>query len=475
MKIAFLDPIAFDYSTDTVYTTPLGGTQSALCYLTNEIARLGHDVFLINNISSPTVTYGVACLPISCVTNQFWQAIDIIVCCASAHYGEALRQLCDSNVIIILWNHHAHDQPAVQKLAQENERKAYDAFFCISNWQAENFVKKFGIERKKITIFRNAIGCSFENLFNSEKRQESILSEKLTQITLAYTSTPFRGLNLLVDIFPKINEKFPDIELQVFSSMKVYQMSDEQDNKDFGNLYKSLTDIEGIKYIGSVSQPELAQALKRVLILAYPNTFPETSCIAVMEAMASGCHVITSDLGALPETTAGFATLVPFHQDLAVYKKNFVSATINYIESLQLSSPDTVEEQLSQQIEYCQQNYVWKKRAHEWLEKLYEIRGYTFFKQQEYEMATSLYQKALNDFPDSEDFCFYLILCLILFGLQDEAVSVIINASISSKFNSLDYFSERFNQIIEKEFDFLISANGGKALETIKKFFNQLD
>ncbi|QHU99765.1 glycosyltransferase family 4 protein [Synechocystis sp. CACIAM 05] len=468
MKIVFFDLIDFDYSVGTVFEAPLGGSQSALSYLAMNLANLGHDIFLINKISAPIVSHGVACLPISCVSNQFWLSVDFIICFNGANSGEMLRKLCGEKTNIILWNQHAHDQPAIQRLSKKEEKESYDYFFFISDWQAEKFIKIFGIEREKVVIFRNAIGYNFEGLFDSKS---SILEKKVTPLSLAYTSTPFRGLGLLVDIFPRLREKFSEIKLKIFSSMQVYQLSDE----NYNSLYTSLRAIEGVQYFGSISQPQLAKELRDISILIYPNIFPETSCIAVMEAMASGCHIITSDLGALPETTAGFATLVPFNPDLEVYKQDFVTATIQYIEDLQSENVDSIEARLAKQIEYCQQNYVWEKRAHEWLIKLYEIRAYTFFKQQEYEIAISFYQEALDDFSGSENFCSYLILSLILFGLEEEALSVIMNAVITSKFNNPDYLSEKLNQVIEKESNFLATANEGQALETITNFFDQLE
>ena len=131
--------------------------------------------------------------------------------------------------------------------------------------------------------------------------------------------------------------------------------------------------MDGVEYAGSVSQTELAARLREVSLLAYPNTYAETSSIAVMEAMAAGCRVVTSDLAALAETTAGFATLIPTKgpQDWELYNERFLSAVRQTFEELSdTAGRSRLEEQLRRQVDFVQQNYTWARRAGEWCDWL---------------------------------------------------------------------------------------------------------
>jgi glycosyltransferase involved in cell wall biosynthesis len=102
------------------------------------------------------------------------------------------------------------------------------------------------------------------------------------------------------------------VRLKVFSSLKVYQVT--QDRDEWEPLYCRCAETSGVEYVGSLTQQELARELRSVNMLGYPNTFAETSCISVMEALASGCFFVASNWGYLPETTAGFAPLIPLSQ-----------------------------------------------------------------------------------------------------------------------------------------------------------------
>jgi hypothetical protein len=86
-------------------------------------------------------------------------------------------------------------------------------------------------------------------------------------------------------------------------------------------------------------------------VLAYPNSYPETSCIAVLEAMAAGCVVVTSERGALPETSAGFARLDPVEGHREAYVEWFAAETVQALR--RLADPDTAQVCMPTVYTYC--------------------------------------------------------------------------------------------------------------------------
>jgi hypothetical protein len=109
-------------------------------------------------------------------------------------------------------------------------------------------------------------------------------------------------------------------------------------------------------------QTVLAQALRDALLLAHPNTFAETSCIAALEVMASGGHMITGHRGALPETTGGFASLIPWTDELDAYRQAIVAQTLRVLQSF-LAHPADTEDHLRRQVAYIHQAATWPRRA----------------------------------------------------------------------------------------------------------------
>jgi glycosyltransferase involved in cell wall biosynthesis len=225
------------------------------------------------------------------------------------------------------------------------------------------------LDPARCQVLRNAAGPPFVQLFADGR---AAAAAKVWPPLLAYTSTPFRGLELLLDVFPAVRRAVPGTELQVFSSMQVYHVSAAKDSADYGHLYRRCLEIEGVEYVGSLPQPELAQALAGVTMLAYPNHFAETSCIAVMEALAAGLRVVTSQLGALPETTAGFASLVAVDGDWPGYRQRFAAEVIRVLETI-AADKIAAQDHLSRQIALVQQSGTWQHRARGWSDWLSAI------------------------------------------------------------------------------------------------------
>lgn len=361
MKIAFVNQTPLVYTVDTPYQAPLGGSESALCYVAEALAQRGHDVRIFTRIQTAQHIRGVMHLPDADIQHN--HDLDVLVIQNTPSYGKDIKPFISEHTKLVLWLQHAHDQPAVSCLQDPRVSEIYSSIVLISHWQRHHFLQHFPLDAQKCFILRNAIAPAFENMFFSG---EKISMKKINPPILAYTSTPFRGLDRLLSIFPLVRKDYPDVRLQVFSSMKVYQVTSDEDQKYYGDVYEQCRHTDGVELFGSLSQPQLAQRLKPVSILAYPNTFQETGCTSVLEAMGAGCHIITSTLGALPETSSGFGDLIDPTLSEDAYIHEFTSAILNKLRLIYSKNTDDLDDILARQTYFINNAYTWTQRAEEW-------------------------------------------------------------------------------------------------------------
>jgi glycosyltransferase involved in cell wall biosynthesis len=364
LSICFFDSaLAFDVATP--FHQPLGGSQSSLSYLAIELARRGHRVTVLSRLARPRTVYGVECLNVAALTTGLAQARNfdaVIVRNASASH-RGVRQYVPRGTPLVLWNGHAPDQPSMQDLADHAKARDWDRIVCVSDWLRAAMIETFRLEPRQLTTIRNAIGPRFENMFVDAS---DLAAAKAPEPVMAYTSTPFRGLASLLRMFRTLRNARPELRLEVYSDMSIYQQDEAA--HPYKKLYAKARSLPGVKYFGAVSQTTLAQALRSAAILSYPSSFAETSCVSVLEALAAGLHVVTTRLGALPETCMGFADFVePLAgpDDAERFVKLYGGKIVAAVDRRK-RDPAAFAEQCFEQVQAVNRTCNWGLRASEW-------------------------------------------------------------------------------------------------------------
>ena len=254
----------------------------------------------------------------------------------------------------IYWNQLSYDQDAVQALKDPKLVEQIDHFVFVSHWQSEMFRKIFNIPGYKTYVLKNAsLGVIPREGGERDK------------VRLCYTSTPWRGLDVLLDAWEIA--KPDNCELHIFSSCQIYGAKFGENDVNYQFLYDRCTTLPGVVYRGSIPNSELRKELPTFDILAYPITFEETSCIAVIEALSAGLRVVTSNLGALPETTEGWAGMYPYLMDPSLHAQTFANVLL---EEIELIRKGKLDEHLTQQTQTYNIRWTWDYRIKEWLKFL---------------------------------------------------------------------------------------------------------
>jgi glycosyltransferase involved in cell wall biosynthesis len=355
MRILFFNPSTMAFNVATPEREPLGGMASSICYLARALAERGHDVTLVSMLpeGTPDRLMGVRHLPIKPVLPDaagFFRAQDYDVAIA-VNYPDIASYVKTGSpkTFNVAWLHIYPDQPALAPL--KTSQGWLDAAVCVS----QSLRDAFHLSIPTLAI-GNAIAPYFENMFSSAGE---LLAAKHNRAV--YASMPFRGLDLLVEVMGRAKG---EVGLEIYSSMRAYQAQE----KNFAALYEIAARNPRIRYHGGVGQRTLADAFRGAAFLAYPSTYIESYCIVAQEALAAGLKVISNDLGALPETTLGFADLLPVNGG-RIARSDHVAGFTALMERNETEfrrDPRAWAEARFAQVEAVNRQSSWSHRAAQW-------------------------------------------------------------------------------------------------------------
>lgn len=135
-------------------------------------------------------------------------------------------------------------------------------------------------------------------------------------------------------------------------------------DRKYRRLYRKLERTEGVEYHGCIRQDRLAREFMEAEVLAYPNLYPETSCLTAMEAQAGGAAIVTSAFAGLNEIVPDDAGIkIMGDPESREYRTVFVKSVVELLEN------KNKREAMSKA--GMEKEYGWESLAELWIEEFF--------------------------------------------------------------------------------------------------------
>ncbi len=218
--------------------------------------------------------------------------------------------------------YYVHDlpyDPETNHLRDEASRDRFHKIVFVGHWQYNRYLEHLGVPpNEKCIVLETPI-------------EPIELVEKPTdKVRMIYTSTPQRGLALLVPVFVELAKKYPNIHLDVFSSFSIYGWEDA--DKPYQDLFETCKTHPQITYHGSQPNNVVREHLQKAHIFAYPSIWQECNSRALIEAMSAGCLCLHPNLAGLSDTSGGLTSMYQFIDNHNMHAAKFYHLLDNAVQ-----------------------------------------------------------------------------------------------------------------------------------------------
>lgn len=312
MKIAIIDTLGLQYDGSTLSKQGLGGSESAVIYISTELCKLGHTVHVYNNCSFSGYYESVQYIDhsIGPVENDY----DIVICSRSTKpfwSDSQYAKMCFAARKRILW---MHDTFCEGEAALEDMlvRGFIDEVFTLSDFHSWYFSSCDHGNRRNFEVLKHKF---WQTRNGAKKYIDNVDLSKKDKNHFVYNASATKGLEpLLNKIWPRIKTELPNAHLTCIGGF--YRFADKEPDEQERTVHSFIQQkIPGVTFTGVISQAEIANILTNAYMMLYPTAFPETFGISSLESLLYKTPIVTNRFGALEETAL----------DSCCYKINYSS------------------------------------------------------------------------------------------------------------------------------------------------------
>ena len=336
ITIAIIDIIGLPYDGTTVYHQGLGGSESAVTYMSESLARLGFAVTVFNRCNTdganPGVYNRVLYRPVEDLAQD--HQFDIVVSSRTVIPflpASDLPNLGDNRALPymsmnlydrilsrasmrVLWMHDTFclGDRAIEPLVAADR---ITDIFTLSDWHTSYITtcdhgggrRMYEVLKNKIFLTRNGARSHIDEIDLSAKDPNLYV----------YNASVTKGMIPLVDrVWPQVKQQLPAARLVVIGGYYRFGATAAPDAQEL--TWRSMVEDPkysdlGIAFTGVIPQPEIAKLLARANFMIYPTSFPETFGISTLESLLYNTPVLSCRFGAMEETAV----------DLACYKIDY--------------------------------------------------------------------------------------------------------------------------------------------------------
>jgi len=399
MKLAFLDTIGLEYNGDTLKYKGLGGSESALIYMAQELYKKGLCVTVFNKCDKEGVFDGVVYKNLSRISENI-EEFDILINSRTVlgyipisfkdeimnKYGYDIsffKPLIDRCKYKVVWMHDTFvlGEEWLEYLLINGQ---LDEVFTLSDFHT-NYVsaanhgndrRTYEVMKRKFFQTRNGIK-SYYNEIDIKAKDKNLF---------VFNASLPKGLHpLLRQIWPRVQSEFPEAKLVVIGGFyKLNENSQDGFEKAFWELVQENKNNKNITFTGIIKQSEVADILTKASYFIYPAAYPETFGISATEALNYNVPLITTRFGALEETApedTSYLIDLPITKTMANYSMMGSVADEEQVEKfLEQVRRAYTDDYLRQQKMYAANKYKpflgWDIVALQWKHHFYKKLGY---------------------------------------------------------------------------------------------------